>query len=143
MRPLKYCRTSDCGCFSKIGRWGLLPCCTTPMLSHPTVSLKGWYKAATDCAPKVSKMSLATQTAKRVALYGRGASKGDTIPIHVDKADILDNIPSDSKLRDCVRALWNGLAAGATELQAEHIKVWLANAVHEEEEEGDIGLGYK
>jgi hypothetical protein len=42
-----------------------------------------------------------------------------------------------------VRALWNGHTAGATGLQAEHIKVWLTNAVCEEEEEGDIGLGYK
>jgi hypothetical protein len=71
------------------------------------------------------------------------ASKGDPIPIHVNKVDIPDNIPSDAKLRDCMRALWNGCTAGATGLQAEHIKVWLANAVHEEEEEGDIGLGYK
>jgi hypothetical protein len=31
-------------------------------------SLKGWYKAATDRAPKASKMSLAAQTAERVAL---------------------------------------------------------------------------
>ncbi len=88
-------------------------------------------------------MSLAPQTAKRVALYGRVALKGDPIPIHVDKADIPDNIPSDGKLRDCVRTLWNGRAAGATGLQAEHIKVWLADAVHKEEKEGDIGLRYK
>jgi hypothetical protein len=34
-------------------------------------------------------------------------------------------------------------ARGTTGLQAEHIKVWLANAVRKEKEEGDIGLGYK
>jgi hypothetical protein len=61
-------------------------------------SLRGWYQAITNCAPKASKMSLAAQTAKRVALYGRVASKGDPIPIHVDKADILDDIPSDREL---------------------------------------------
>ncbi len=103
-------------------------------------SLKGWYKAATNCTPKVSKMSLAAQTAERVALYGRVASIGDPIPIHVNKANILDNITSDATLQDCVRALWNGCIAGATGLQAEHIKVWLANAVRKEEDEGDIGL---
>jgi hypothetical protein len=68
-------------------------------------SLKGWYKAATDHAPKASKMSLAAQTAERIALYGRVASKGDPIPIHVDKAAILDNIPSDRELRAVVREL--------------------------------------
>jgi hypothetical protein len=35
-------------------------------------------------------MSLAAQTAERVALYGSVASKGDPIPIHVDKATIPD-----------------------------------------------------
>ena len=71
------------------------------------------------------------------------ASKGDPIPIHVNKVDIPDNIPSDGKLRDCVRALQNGRATGATGMQAKHIEVWLANAVRKEKEEGDIGLGYK
>jgi hypothetical protein len=106
-------------------------------------SLKGWYKAATDRAPKASKMSLAAQTAERVTLYGRVASKGDPIPIHVNKADILDDIPSDGELRAIVRELQNGRAAGATGLQAEYIKVWLLDAVHEEEEQSNIGLGHK
>jgi hypothetical protein len=88
-------------------------------------------------------MSLAAQTAEHIALYGRVASKGDPIPIHVNKANILDNIPSDAKLRDCMRALQNRRAAGATGLHMEHIKVWLANAVRKEEEESDIGLGHK
>ncbi len=106
-------------------------------------SLRGWYQAITDCAPKVSKMSLATQTDKRVALYGRVASKGDPIPIHVDKADILDDIPSDGELRAVVRELQNGRAKGATGLQVEHIKVWLTDVVRKEEEQSNIGLGHK
>jgi hypothetical protein len=85
-------------------------------------SLKGWYKAATDRAPKASKMSLAAQTAKRVALNRKAASKGDPIPIDVNKAAILDNIPSDGELQAAMRELRNGRAAGATGLQAEHIK---------------------
>jgi hypothetical protein len=106
-------------------------------------SLKCWYKVTTNCTPKVSKMSLATQTAERTALYGRVASKGDPIPIHIEKADIPDHIFSDAKLRDCVRSLWNGCAAGTTGLQAEHIKVLLADPVRKEEEEGDLGVGNK
>jgi hypothetical protein len=88
-------------------------------------------------------MSLAAQTAKRVALYGRVALKGDPIPIHVDKADIPADIPSDRELRAIVRELQNGRAAGASGLQAEHIKVWLSDAVREEEEQSNIGLGHK
>jgi hypothetical protein len=106
-------------------------------------SLKGWYKAATNRAPKASKMSLAAQTAKRVTLYGRVASKGDPIPIHVDKANILDDIPSDAELRAIVRELQNGRAAGATGLQVEHIKMWLSDAVCKEEEQSNIWLGHK
>jgi hypothetical protein len=70
-------------------------------------------------------MLLATQTAKRVVLYGRVSSTGEPLPIQV------------------VWGLQNGHAAGASGLQAEHIKVWLRNAVRKEEEDGDIGLGDK
>jgi hypothetical protein len=68
-------------------------------------SLKGWYKAATNCAPKASKMSLAAQTAKCIALYGKVASKGDPIPIHINKAAIPYDIPSDEELRAVMREL--------------------------------------
>jgi hypothetical protein len=68
-------------------------------------SLKGWYKAATHCTPKASKMSLAAQTAEHVSLYQKAASKGDPIPIHVNKAAIPDDIPSDGELRAVVREL--------------------------------------
>jgi hypothetical protein len=84
-------------------------------------------------------MSLAAQTAERVALYRRVTSKGDPIPIHVNKADIPDDIPSDGELRAVVRELQNEHAAGTTGLQAEHIKVWLADIVREEEEQSNIG----
>ncbi len=88
-------------------------------------SLKGWYKAATNRAPKARKMSLATQTAERIVLYWKAASKGDPIPIHIKKAAIPDDILSDGELWAVVRELQNGRTAGATGLQAEHIKVWL------------------
>jgi hypothetical protein len=106
-------------------------------------SLRGWYQAVTHCTPKASKMSLATQTAEHVALYGRVASKGDPITIHVDKANIPDNIPSEGELQAVVRELRNGRAAGTTGLQAEHIKVWLTDVVPEEEEQSNIRLGHK
>jgi hypothetical protein len=105
-------------------------------------SLKGWYKATTDRAPKASKMSLAAQTAKRVALYRKAASKGDPIPIHVNKAAILDDIPSDGELRAVVRELQNRRTPGATGLQAEHRKELLSDVVRKEEEQSDVGLGH-
>jgi hypothetical protein len=77
-------------------------------------------------------MSLAAQTAKHIALYGRVASKEDPIPIHVEKADIRNDIPSDGELRAVVRELQNRHATDTTGLHVEHIKVWLMDVVREE-----------
>jgi hypothetical protein len=88
-------------------------------------------------------MLLAAQTAERVALYRKAPPPGDPLPIHVDKADILDGPPSNKELWSVVRGLRNGCAAGASGLRAEHIKVWLRNVTRKEEEDGDIGLGDK
>ena len=106
-------------------------------------TFKGWYKASTKHALKASKMSLAAQTAKHIALYRRVASKRDPIPIYVNKVDIPDDIPSDAELQAVVRELQNGLTAGATGLQAEHIKVWLADVMCKEEEQSDVELPLK
>jgi hypothetical protein len=105
--------------------------------------LKGWYKTASKSAPAASPMLLATQTAKCVALYGRVPSPGEPLPIQVDKADVLDGPPSNWELRSVVRGLRNRHAAGASGLQAEHIKVWLCDDICKEEEDSDVGLGDK
>jgi hypothetical protein len=103
--------------------------------------LKGRYRAASERAPAASHVSLATQTAERVALYGRVPSPGEPLPIHVDKVAIPDGVPSDQELREVVRGLQNGRAAGASGLQAEHIKVWLCDMVRKEEETGPMEDG--
>ena len=79
-------------------------------------------------------MSLAVQTAERVTLYGKVPPPGENVPIHFGMVDIPDGAPSDQELREVVRGLRNGRAAGATGLKAEHIKVWLRDVVREEEE---------
>jgi hypothetical protein len=104
--------------------------------------LKGWYKAASNTAPAASPMSLAAQTAERVDLYRKVPPPGNPLPIHVDKANIPDGPPSDEELREVVRGLRNG-PAGASGLQAEHIKVWLSDVMCKEKEESDVGLGDK
>jgi hypothetical protein len=103
--------------------------------------LKGLYKAASKSAPTASPMLLTIQTAERGALYGRASPPGAPIPIHVNKADIPDDIPSNRELRAVVQELRNGCAAGVTGLQVEHIIVWLCNVVCKEAEESDVGLG--
>ncbi len=103
--------------------------------------LKVWYRAASERAPAASYASLATQTADRVALYGRVPPPGEPLPIHVDKVAIPDGVPSEQELREVVRGLRNGRAAGASGLQAEHIKTWLCDMVREEEEAGPLEDG--
>ena len=85
-------------------------------------------------------MSLAVQTAERVTLYGKIPPPRENVPIHVDKVVIPDSAPSNQELREVVRGLRNGCAAGATGLKAEHIKVWLRDVVCEEEEGEAAGL---
>ena len=68
---------------------------------------------------------------------------GDPLLIHVNKVDIPDAPPSDGELWIFVWGLQNGCVAGVSRLQPKHIKVWLRNVVHEEEEESDAGLGDK
>jgi hypothetical protein len=60
------------------------------------------------------------------------------IPIHVNKVIILDSVLSNQELREVVRGLRNGRAAGATRLQAEHNKVWLSDVVCQEAEAGPM-----
>ncbi len=57
--------------------------------------------------------------------------------------NICNNIPRNSEIREVVRELRNGRAAGATGLQAEHIKVWLRDVVQEEKEQSIVGRGNK
>jgi hypothetical protein len=69
-------------------------------------------------------MSRASQTAECIALlFGKVISKRGPIPIHVNKADILDDIPSDGELWLVVRELLKGCATGASGPQAENINV--------------------
>jgi hypothetical protein len=77
-------------------------------------SLKGWYKATTDRAPKVSKMSLAAQAAEHVTLNGKVISKGDPLLIQVDKADVPVDFPCDGELWAVTRELRNGHATGGS-----------------------------
>jgi hypothetical protein len=88
-------------------------------------------------------MSLAAQTAKHITFYRKVPSPGELLPIHINKADIPDGVPSDGELRAVVRGLQNRRTAGASGMQAEHIKVWLTDVVCKEKEQSDVGLGEK
>ncbi len=105
--------------------------------------LKGWYTAVEDHAPKACHETLARQTEERKTLNARVPPPGERLPINVTPFDVPDGVPSDSEIREVVRELQNGQAAGATGLHAEHIKVWLRGVVQEEAETAPAGHGDK
>ncbi len=94
-----------------------------------------------DRAPKACHEMLVRQTEERIALYLKVCPPGWNIPINVQPFDIPDGIPSDLEIRGVVSGLRNRQAAGATGLQAEHIKVWLQDAEMEEECATHAGRG--
>ncbi len=105
--------------------------------------LKGWYTAVEDRAPKACHKTLARQTKERKTLYARVPPPGERLPINVTPFDVPDGVPSNLEIKEVVRELQNGWAAGETGLQAEHIKVWLQDAVQEEAETAPSGHGDK
>jgi hypothetical protein len=96
-----------------------------------------------DRAPKASHDTLMRQTEERIVMYASVPPAGEMLPINVQPFDINEDVPSNLEIREVVRELRNGQAAGATGLQAKHIKVWLWGVVQEENEQTIAGRGYK
>ena len=66
-------------------------------------SLKGWYTAASERAPKPCHATIAKQTAERKELYGKVEPPGEPIPINVEPAEVPDACPEDAEIRAAVR----------------------------------------
>ncbi len=106
--------------------------------------LKGWYRSAEDRSPKPCPETMAKQTQERIDLYAACTPMGLPLPIQVGSAPVNDAAPTDGELRMVVGQLWNGRAAGAMGMKAEHLKEWLANVTQEEREDGGVeGLGHR
>ena len=88
-------------------------------------TLKGWYTAASERAPKPCYASLAKQTAEREELYGKVDPPGEPIPINVDPKEVPDACPEDAEIRAAVRSLRTGRTGNTRGLRAENTKAWL------------------
>ena len=77
------------------------------------------------------------QTAEREELYTRVPPPGAPLRINVDPFDVNDAIPNEAEIREAAKRLHNGRAAGASHIQAEDVKEWLASMVQEEEDKTD------
>ncbi len=103
--------------------------------------LKGWYRLVEDRARKACPETLALQTAERVELYTMVPPPGWSMPINVTPIPVPDGTPTDHEIREVMGKLWNGCTAGATGMQAEHLKEWLHDIKHEEAADGVEGAG--
>jgi hypothetical protein len=96
--------------------------------------LKGWYWEASETQAKPCFQTMERQTEERVELYRRRDSPG--LPIILEhaemRAEIRDDTPDEGEIRAAVAELTNGRSAGASRMQAEHLKGWLDGAKLEE-----------
>ncbi len=104
--------------------------------------LKGWYRSTTNWSPKPCYLMMEHLTAERMELYARDPPLGGAFPINNDPLPVPDELPTDGKIREGVRQLQNGQAAGVGKMRMEHLKEWLADIL-EEEKNGKEGMGQK
>jgi len=75
--------------------------------------VKRWYRAASNRGPTPCRKTMEKQTAERVDLYRERPSKGNSIPINVEKTRLEDGAPSDHLIRSVVKGkLKNGRTGG-------------------------------
>ena len=70
-------------------------------------------------------------------LYIRVPPPGDNIPVTIEPSAVEDGVPEEEEIEWAVKRLQNNCAGGASRMQAEDLKGWLA-AARREENERDI-----
>ena len=90
--------------------------------------IKGWYKSAVDRAPPPAWVTLERIKVERVELYNYIPPTGTNIPISVQPLPVDDSVPTEDDTEWAVIRLHNHRSGGATGIQAEHLKRWLAAA---------------
>jgi hypothetical protein len=88
-----------------------------------------------DRPPKPKNRHIEELTQEQIDLYTAETPPGAPIPINVDPFYVNDEIPTDGKIREAVKRLWNGRAGGLGGMSAEHLKKWLRGIKEEETED--------
>ncbi len=108
--------------------------------------LKGWYRSATKTQARPCFQTMEKQTMERVDLYRQRDSPGPPLIVNAEllTGEIWDDTPYNGEIRAAVAELTNGRSAGASRMQAEHLKEWLEGAKLEEDPEtgpNNVGTG--
>jgi hypothetical protein len=91
--------------------------------------------------PKILPRNVARQMAERVKLYIAVPPPGWMLPINATQIAVPDGLPMDLEIREVVVKLWNGRAAGAIGMKAEHLKGWLRDVKCEDAVDDKEGAG--
>ena len=70
----------------------------TPLHKESWHRMKGWYKAAVDCAPPPAWVNLKRITEERVNLYCHIQHPGGNIPPSVESVQVEDSVPMEDKI---------------------------------------------
>ena len=79
--------------------------------------MKGWYRAAVTRGPSPARATLKRITADQTELYRRVPSPGEGIPIHVEKNNIDDSVPTEDVVEAAVKKLSRNRAGGPSGIQ--------------------------
>ena len=90
--------------------------------------MKGWYRAAVTRGPSPARATLERITADQTEVYRQVPSPGEGIPIHVERQNIDDSVPTEDEIEAAVKKLRRNRAGGPSGIRAEDIKGWLAAA---------------
>ena len=52
--------------------------------------------------------------------------QGETIPVQIEPFDVEDKVPEEGEIEWAVKRLRNNCSGGPSQMQAEHLKGWLA-----------------
>ena len=90
--------------------------------------IKGWYKAAVDCAPLPAWVTLKQITVERVELYSHVPPPGTNIPIYMQPFPVDDSVPTEDEIEWEVTLLHKHRSRGTSGMREEQLKMWLATA---------------
>ena len=103
--------------------------------------LKGWYKAAVDCAPPPARATLERITAERVNLYSYVPSPGTNIPVTARPVPVDDSVPTEDDIEEAVNNLRRNRSGGLSGMRAKHLKGWLVASKRKKREAEEKGEG--
>ena len=99
-----------------------------PLHQESWHQVKGWYQAAVTHMPPPARVTLELITEDQVDLYLHVPPPEENIPVLVDPLPVEESVPTEDGIEWAAKQLQNHRSRGASRMQAEHLKGWLAEA---------------